>query len=532
MSERSVFLRHLIGGGWATDFGGRAQAQIQNSIVTIPFLTTADNIIYKMDGSVAKPGGTAKINGTVFQSGATIKGIYDYWRTGAAGTPAQHRIVHVDTVVKKDDGDETFTDLFTGLQAGKMPDYTTCEDLLILTSNSTTDVPKSWDGTTAQSLAGSPPNFSFAVVYKGRLFASGNASAPSKVYYTGRFDPTNWSGQGSGDFNINPNDGDVVTGLAVYKDRLWIFKGPNKGSIHYISGAAPTGDDPFRETVFITGVGSVNHQTITTFGDDLCFMWSDGSVHSLKNLESEGLFGARSLTFPIQSWIRANLKISSLSQAVATTLPGDGMVLYGLPLSGSTTNNMIIGFDYRFSPIRWFQWSTFGTMGTAMTTMMDPDDANRRKLVLGGADGYIRHALTTRKTLDTGTNIGQNIVTPFLDYGVPQNFKTITGGSIGVKTIGNASAIFKWQRDNFAYQSHSVTLLSGTAELAPSVGGTNFILNTHTLGGDSFVDKFFDLEEGGEFRSIRYQILNAAANDSVDLDDFGALVEGGGFSIE
>src|SRR3990167_4229027 len=103
MTTRSVFLRHVIGGGWATDFGGRAQAGIRENTVTIPFLTTADNLIYKIDGSIAKPGGTAKINTTTF--GATTKGIYDYWNIGVAGTPAQHRIVHTGTVIKKDDGD-------------------------------------------------------------------------------------------------------------------------------------------------------------------------------------------------------------------------------------------------------------------------------------------------------------------------------------------------------------------------------------------------------------------------------------------
>ena len=532
MTTRSVFLRHVIGGGWATDFGGRAQAQIRDNTVMIPFLTTADNLIYKMDGSVAKPGGTAKINATVFQSGATIKGIYDYWNIGVAGSPAQHRIVHVDTVIKKDDGDESFTDLFTGLQAGKMPDYSILEDLLIMTSNSTVDVPKSWDGTTAQSLAGSPPNFSFAVPYKGRLFASGDHANPGKVYYTGRFDATNWSGAGSGEFNIDPRDGDKVTGLAVYKDRVWIFKGPNKGSIHSIFGSAPTGDDPFREAVFIRGVGAVNHQTITPFGDDLSFMWTDGSIHSLKNLETEGLFSARALTFPIQGWLKQNIKINSLDQACATTIPSEGIVLYGLPLSGSSANNMIIGFDYRFSPIRWFKWSTFGTLGTAMTIMANPDDLNRQKLVLGGADGFIRHAFTNTKTLDTGSNIIQDVVTPYLDYGVPQDYKTITAGSIGAKVIGNSSATFKWQRDNNAFQSQTITLLSGTAELATSPSGTNFVLGTHTLGGDSFVDKLFDLEEGGEFRSIRYQIQNSVANSSIDFDDFGALIEGGGFAVE
>ncbi len=532
MTTKSAFIRHLIGGGWAADFGGRAQVAINGTTATFPFLTQADNLVYKLDGGVDKPGGTSKLNTTTFESGADIKGIFDYWITGTAGSSAQHRIVHVGTVVKKDDGDGSFTNLKTGLEAGKMPDYTVSEDLLIFTSNSTVDVPQSWDGTTQQDLAGSPPNFSFSVVWKGRVWAAGDAANPSKLYYTGRFDPTNWTAGSSGEFNIDPSDGDKITGLAVYKNRLWVFKGPVKGSIHTISGSAPTGDDPFRRDPFITGVGAVNHQSIFSFIDDVGFVWSDGDVYSLSNISAEGLFAAATLTFPIHSWLHSNIKANALDQAWATTLADDGIVLIGLTLSGATKNNIIIGFDFRFTPIRWFKWPSFKNMATALAVMLDPDDNNKRTIVLGGNDGFVRKTFRTTKTLDTGGTINQSFTTPYTDYGIPETIKTIAAGSVGAKTTGDSSVVFKWQRDNQAAQSKEISISTGGAQLATSMNGTDFILGTHTLGGDTFTDEFFDLEEGGEFRSIRYTLSNNRENESIGLDDFGALIEPGGFATE
>lgn len=532
MTTRSTFVRHLIGGGWATDFGGRAQLAFSGNTATFPFLSDVDNIVYKLDGSIGKPGGTAKLNSTAFQSGADIKGMFDFWIRGTAASPAQHRIIHVDTVVKKDDGDGSFTNLKTGLQAGKMPDYTVFEDLLIWASNSTTDVPQSWDGSTQQDLAGSPANFAFSVVWKGRLWSAGNAALPSRLSYTGRFAPTNHTAGGSGDLNINPDDGDVITGLKVWKDRLWIFKGSVKGSIHILSGSAPTGTDPFRIDPFQEGVGAVNHQSIFSFGDDVGFMWSDGSVYSLKNISSEGLFENATITFPIQDWIDKNLQADLLDQCWAASLPDKGMVLFGVAKKGATKNNLIIGFDFRFNPVRWFKWSSFKNMATAIATMLDPNDNNKRIFILGGNDGFVRKAFRTTKTLDDGTTINQTFTTPYTDYGIPETIKTITAASVGAKVVSDASFIFQYQRDNKAAKTKSITISTNTAQLATSLNGTDFILGTHTLGGDSFVDKFFDLEEGGDFRSIRYTISNNIAGSSIDVDDFGALIEPGGFAVD
>ena len=185
MTTRRIFVRHLFSGGWNTDSGPSVDvAPDREGIVRIPYLIDADNCIYETDGGPHKVGGTSRVNSSELESGAVIKGLFDYWRQGTGGAPTQKRIIHIGTKIKKDDADGTFTDIFTGLESGSIPAYSTFDDLLIMSSDSTTDVPKSWDQTTAQNLAGSPPNFAFSATHKNRSWAAGNAALPSRLYFS------------------------------------------------------------------------------------------------------------------------------------------------------------------------------------------------------------------------------------------------------------------------------------------------------------------------------------------------------------
>src|SRR5260221_335634 len=96
-------------------------------------------------GGPHKIGGTTKVNSSAVASGAAVNGVYDYWRQRAARSPGRKRILHAGTVCMNDNDDATFVNLFTGLESGRIPSYSTFNDLLIIASDSATDVPKSWD---------------------------------------------------------------------------------------------------------------------------------------------------------------------------------------------------------------------------------------------------------------------------------------------------------------------------------------------------------------------------------------------------
>jgi hypothetical protein len=72
----------------------------------------------------------------------------------------------------------------------------------------------------------------------------------------------------------------------------------------------------------------------------------------------------------------------------------------------------------------------------------------------------------------------------------------------------------------------------GTTTLSTTSTANFFALGTSTLGGARFVNRFFALEEGGEFRSIQFQVTQGGLNQDIDLHSIFAEVEPGADSTE
>ncbi len=523
MTSRNHQLLHSFDGGWATDFGSYYDADLRTGNVSIPFLVEAQNVVYRLDGGPRKAPGTARLNSAALNSGAVIKGLVDLWLSGTGGSSTQHRVLHSSTFAMKDDADGAFTNIKTGLEADKIPSYSMYGDLLIYTSDSTTDVPQSWDGTTNQDLAGSPPNFAFSVVHKNRIWAAGVAANPSKVYYSALNNAESWTGAGSGDIDVDTDDGDRITGLVSHKDVLWIFKGPNKGSIQRITGSAPTGNDPFAKRPFTKGVGAVWHNSIFRFRDDIGFLWSDGNVYSLTAVERFGDFTETSLTRPIRTWIDDHVNFSRLQHAWAATLDAQGAVLFTLAIDSSTNNNAMLMLDYRSEPVRWSRWDAFS--GGCVAQVVDPDDSSRRTIMSGGNDGFVRKHYQTDRSIDGLTSISYRVTTPSTDYGLPFHVKTLESLGLLLVARGISNIQLSWDRDVGATQSQAIAQ-EGGATL------DTFELDVDVMGGIVSKFRFAETEEGGEFRLIAYTVSDAQVGVDVELSRLAASISVGSIATE
>lgn len=530
--QSTLTIRHFFGGGWATDLGPTVDVSPdQSGKVVIPFLVDAENTLYELDGGPHKIGGTTKVNSSALESGAVVTGVYDYWRQGIAGSPSRRRICHVGTKVLADTDDATFTNtLATGFETGKVPCYFTFDDLLIYSSDSTVDVPRSWDQTTSQNLAGSPPRFSFGCSHKNRAWAAGVYTAPSRLYYSANTDPTNWTGSGSGSIDIDPNDGDMITGIASHKDELWVFKGPNKGSIHRVTGSAPTGSDGFARKNYVKGIGACWHNAIFTFADDLGFVSQYGSVHSLAATSAFGDFFEASMSRPINiGWIRNYLNYNRLRNIWAVTDPLHGLVYITASWSANSTNNTVIVMDFRNAPdtLRWAKIPSYSFASLNLFV-----DTNGVRRVLGGSnDGFVKRLNIVDRSLDTTTAYTYKITTPKLTYGMPLQMKTLERGSVGIAPKGNFNFTLGWTRDNNAQQT--LTVAQGGGDVLGSASANQFTLDTSTLAGSQFVDRYHEFgETGGEFRSVEYQVTQAGTNQDIEVHSLTASVSPGAESTE
>lgn len=529
MFNKTQVIRHRFGGGWSTDQGPTVDVSPDASgLVVIPFLLTAQDCTFELDGGPHEIGGASKVNSSAVESGAVVMGVYDYWRQGTGGSPSRRRVLHAADKVLADTDDGSFaTTIGSGLESGKVPCYFTFDDLLIFSSDSTTDVPRSWDQTTAQALAGSPPRFSFGVSHKNRAWAAGNYAAPSRLYYSSNTDPEDWTTSG-GSIDIDPNDGDIITGIRSHKNELWVFKGPNKGSIHRITGSSPTGSDGFARTTFVTGIGAAWHNTIFNFGDDLGFVSQFGSVHSLSATAAFGDFFEAALSRPINKWIFEHLNYNRLRNIGAVTDPLNGIVYITMSIDASSTNNVVLAMDFRGAPnvIRWSYIQAYKQASLGLFV----DTNGVRRVLGGGNDGFVRRLNIIDRAIDGSTALSFNVKTPHLNYGNPMLMKTLAGLAFGIAPKGNFNFTGGWTRDANAEQT--TTVAQGGGDVLGVATSNQFTLDTSQLAGAQFVDVFYEAEEGGEFRSIQYRVAQSAVNEDIELHTITATVTPGAVSTE
>lgn len=540
MPSKAQGVTHVFEGGWATDIGANADVIVeQDGKVRIPFLTRAENVFYELNGAPHKIGGSQKFypsgSDPALESGATVTGVYDYWNM-AGGNAQQKRVAHVGTKVYDLDAP---AEIGSGFTLDAVPHYNTFDDLLII-ANDSTDVPYSWDQTTFQILSATAPNFAFSETHKLRLFAAGDDSNPSRLYYTATEDPTDWIGASSGTIDVNPGDGDRITGLASFRGELWIFKGPNKGSIHRLSGSSPlgvngsgttVGQDSFALEPFATGIGSVGQNTIFMFGNDLAFVNLDGSFHTLSGTAAFGDMLESSLSRPINNWIRDNVVQSRLAFAQSVVDTQRGYVLTTLTIGSGDTNNEILMLDFRFEQPRWSRWPAENMASIGM--MRDGDNRLLPTAFGGGYDGFTWKLNGIKRNINTSTAISARVDTPFLNYGRPFNMKQLSAVGMTLRPAGGATVTFGWKRDTQPEQSFSMPQQLGGARLAPADPvADNFTLDLSTLGGSQSRDVFYDPPEGGEFRRVRYSVSNGELNKDLEVHGIHAEISIGSRSVE
>jgi hypothetical protein len=514
MASKRIQTEITFGGGWATDYGPNFSGGGER--ISVPFLVTADNIMYELDGGPHKIGGAAKLNTVSLGATTAVRGLYDFWRMGTTGTATQKRICHAGTKIYKEDLDGTWDELFTGMDATSVPSYTTFDDLLIISSNAD-EAPKSWDLTTAQSLAGTPPNFAFAVAHKKYVFASGNIAYPQRLYYCKQEDPEDWTDASAGSIDILSNDGDAITGLyGDHKSRLWVFKGTNKGSIWQVTGSSET---DWAVVPFKRGVGCVAHNSIVPFGDDLAWMSNQG-IHALSATDAYGDFKEAFLSAPIGRFFREEISESRLTSVWGVNYARRGMLVFTMSLAGQTENTVMLALDYRSQPFRWAKWTV-----PAAACLAIVNNSRRPELMAGTYTGHVLRMDQPNRDM-AGTAYTGKVTLPYMNLGSSAVEKYAAKVFLGIATTGNYTFTFGYQRDGQTQQT--ATLAQSGADVLGTATANQFTLGTSTLGGSRFIAQPADME--GSFRDIQFEVSNGGLNQDLELHTIGFHAESAGIS--
>lgn len=505
--------------GFATDLAPQVRQ--------LTHFTAAENVIYEVSGAVRKLGGDSRINSTAITGGPTLTGMFDFWLGGGAATFAQKFVAMTsDQKVYKDDMDGTFDDI-TGaasITASAIPVFCQARDLLTIWDDKN-DGPFKWNQTgNIAALAGTPPAGRGAVFHVNRVWAWGVNANASRLYYSSSTDAEDWSGGDTGSIDLDPEDGDRIIGAVSYKRRLIVFKGPNHGTIHVISGTAPTGGDAFSRTVLTSGIALQSHNSIIPVSDDIWFM-SDQGIHSLAATQDFGDFQGSFLSRFCRGYFRDTVNRNRLNQVWGVNYQLKGCAAWVLPVNSSTTNNETFGISYsrlQEDGLKPFTWTR---SGASAAIRLHPN-SRLKEVVFGNTAGFALRQDQATRSITSNTAYNYHLTTPWImtgeidANGQPKPYNPANLERIGMRSIstgdwnvgvqvssdisGNASYTFN-QGSNFTSASGNVF---GQAVFGQQVfGGT----------AATFSPQFNFKDMVGEARSIKLDITQGGLEQDAHI---------------
>lgn len=501
--------------GYATDLIPQVRA--------IDHFTRLENVIFEQSGALRKVGGSARINSTAMTGGPNVMGMFDAWYAGTSGTFTQKFIAATsDSKIYKEDMDGTFDDI-TGaavITANAVPVFAQFDDLTIMCF-STNDTPLSWNGAAASvsSLAGSPPAGRGAIEHMNRLWIWSANANPSRVTYSAYGDPETWSGADTGIFDIDIDDGDRIIGAVSHKERLIIFKGPNRGSIHIIEGRTP---GEFTRTRLVRGIALVGPNATIEAGDDVWFASRRG-IHSLSATERFGNFAEADLTRFQRGFFRTNVSLTAanLARISAVNYATKSCALWGLTAAGQTDPNLIFGLSYiraQEEGIKAFTWTNRSCFSAA--TRINPT-TGLEEVVFGTTDGFCERQDTTGRRLANNTAYALLAETPqvILAPESPRADQPVTLTRMYLKSqpLGDWDVGVSIQRDALATENYSF-----------NQGVAGFLLGTDILGigvlGGAIAQTAVNRLTGSA-RSARFTFRQGGLNEDAHLYEAGVDYE-------
>jgi hypothetical protein len=140
------------------------------------------------------------------------------------------------------------------------------------------DTPKQWTG--AGNIAdwtatvGGVPNGKYILYVKNRVLVAGVPGTPHRVYASALGDPRNWGTAANQGWavDLDPNDGDAITGIGVVGPYVMVFKNQKAYAIVDLDTGA--------NRRLSTNVGCVAHRSIAETPQGLFFLTADRGVYA------------------------------------------------------------------------------------------------------------------------------------------------------------------------------------------------------------------------------------------------------------
>lgn len=343
-----------------------------------------------------------------------------------------------------------------------------------------------------------PSGIRYLCWHKSRMFASDG----QRLYYSKIGLPEAFDEEAAE--NVNPDDGQSITGLVAFQDLLWIFK----DRATYVLN----GDDPNTWSVDLVdpSVGCATHRSIT-ITEGVLRLWSlDGPVEWVGN-------GFR---FIGKDWIEQTISPEVLAfdqfhLVCAAADPAVNTILFAVPDAGATRNTRILPYNYRLGRWESTKWDPFDV--SAMATMEDED---RAPWVFMGI--YESQLLKWRGASNDGVASGTTSGT-FVASGSSITSLTDADAAFdtdGVALAGRRVTILDANGDIVGVIRPRITANTGTAlTFTPAVTGlSSGATYAYVVGGPAFVWDTLWEDSDAPWNRKRYRFINLHFGvDSADV---------------
>lgn len=385
-----------------------------------------------------------------------------------------------------------------------------------------------WDGSTL-ARPGTMPKAAFSVYYGGYHIASGVDGQSSRLYIArltdasiftnvagdpgGQDDSTEvpgatvFAGTGAEFLDVQPEDGDRITGLGVFQDTLIVFK---QFSIYQFT-FDDTGDPV---VVPITrAAGCVSHKSISSVENDLYFLSREG-VRVLGN--EANFFNAIRTSILSKRLQDLTDAMSEANYKKASSIYFKNEYILSIPDSTGVLTYQIV-YNKQFQS--WTKWSNINAQ--AFTKFVNTD--NEMFLIFLKESGTQCYTFTPDVYSDDGAPINSYMLSKVYDFKSPDITKYFVDLGLMFRTISGEVELEIYTEGN--------VLLGGTVGIGgnPVTNGMGISMLGETMlglgGGDpttqeAFADTVRRVKLRTKSTSIRFRIANNRNNENFVLVGF------------
>lgn len=241
------------------------------------------------------------------------------------------------------------------------------------------------------------PKGKYIEVYKDSLFVAGDPANPSRMYYSGGGDQINnfTIGGGGGFIDISKNDGQIITGLKIFKDSILVFKTDSIYQFSFTSSGLP------QVTQVTNSIGAIAPRSIVAVENDVFFL----SRRGVFTIGNEAGFAFDVLrTNELSARVRPTVQgidsayIQNASAIYATTSDHNLYILSYTP-AGSTTNSAAIVYDRE--RLAWYKWTN---IQANCWTKFNDSTGTTHYLYGDDATGYVKEVFSGSSDFGSAIN--------------------------------------------------------------------------------------------------------------------------------